>query len=144
MNRTLLPIALALLMIAVLIPGCTRDEAKAPPRASVTPPPKPAAAQTGAAAEGEDLYVDVEAEPDEGPPPLTVRFSSSVDDASPPLTYKWEFGDGSPPSTESAPTHIYQKAGEFTATVTVKDAKGKTGSRLTSSSKPEELPPRRS
>jgi PKD repeat protein len=122
----LFPIALAL-FTAALIPACTRDEGKAPARATVTPPPKPTAVAGAPGSEAEDLYVDVEAEPDEGAPPLTVRFSGSVDDATPPLTYKWDFGDGSPPSTESSPTHVYEKAGEYTATVSVKDAKGKTG-----------------
>src|SRR5690242_7758187 len=122
MTRTLLPIALALFATAALIPACTRDEGKAPARATVTPPPKtsPVAGAPGAE---QDLYVDVEAEPDEGAPPLSVRFSSSVDDATPPLTYKWDFGDGTPPSTDASPTHVYEKTGEYTATVSVKDAK---------------------
>ena len=129
MSRSLLPIGLALLALVVLMPGCSREEGKPAARATVTPPPKPTPqARAGTPGELEDLYVDVEANPDEGAPPLTVHFNSSVDDATPPLTYKWDFGDGSPPAAEAAPTHVYDKAGEYTATVTIKDSKGKTGS----------------
>jgi len=62
------------------------------------------------------------------PPPLTVKFTSTVEDATPPITYKWDFGDGSAPATEANPTHVYQKAGEYTATLTVKDSKNISGS----------------
>ena len=124
MSRTLLPIALALLSLVGMTAGCSRDEGKpAATRATVTPPPKPSpVARAGTPGAVEELYVDVEANPDEGSPPLTVH------DATPPLTYKWDFGDGSPPGTDASPTHVYDKAGEYTATVTIKDSTGKSGS----------------
>jgi PKD repeat protein len=124
------------LAAALVLAGtaCTRESET--PKASATPvPAAPKAAAPAAPAapkmadEGvEELYVDLEAEPDEGAPPLTVKFITSVEDAAPPLTYTWNFGDGSPASGEAAPTHVYQKAGEYTATVSVKDSKGQTGS----------------
>ena len=36
--------------------------------------------------------------------------------------------DGSAPSTDANPTHVYQKEGEFTTTLSVTDSKGLTGS----------------
>ena len=64
----------------------------------------------------------------QGAPPLTVKWTSTVEDGTPPYTYKWDFGDGTPASTEANPTHIYAKEGEFTATLSVSDSKGLTGS----------------
>ncbi|PED05103.1 collagenase [Bacillus pseudomycoides] len=40
------------------------------------------------------------------------------------VSYLWDFGDGNT-STEENPTHAYEKEGTYTATVTMKDDKGK-------------------
>jgi len=121
-----------LLMAATLVASCTRENA---PAAKPTPTPaamaaSPAAPRAGAptAEPAEELYVDLEGDPDEGAPPLTVKFTSTVEEGTPPYTYKWDFGDGTPANTESNPTHVYQKEGEYTATVNVADSKGHTGS----------------
>ena len=62
------------------------------------------------------------AAPKSGHSPLTVRFSSegSKDSAGGRLSYLWDFGDGSPPSTERGPSHVYRTSGvtTFTATLT--------------------------
>ena len=44
----------------------------------------------------------------------------------PITTYTWNFGDGSPglTTTSAKPTHIYDKAGTYTVTLTVGDATG--------------------
>ncbi len=71
------------------------------------------------------------ATPDNGPAPLTVRFSSqgSRDPDGEPLTYAWDFdGDGTVDSTEPGPTHVYTEPGSFTARLTVTDLSGKTAS----------------
>jgi PKD repeat protein len=81
-----------------------------------------------APAPAEELYVDLEGDPDEGAPPLSVKWTSTVEDGTPPYTYSWDFGDGTPAATDANPTHVYQKEGEFTATLTVKDSKGLSGS----------------
>ena len=133
MDRTLAPIGLMLLVTVAMGVGCTREDGKPAATATTSPALKavvsPGAPQTAAPnAAAEELYVDLEADPDEGAPPLTVKFTSSVEDATPPLTYNWDFGDGSPPTSDANPTHIYQKAGEYTAMVTVKDSKAQTGS----------------
>ena len=49
----------------------------------------------------------------DGPVPLTVNFSSagSLDeDPGDSIRYEWNFGDGSPISTEANLTHIYTTA----------------------------------
>ena len=88
----------------------------------------PTAAPTEAAA-GEDPYEDslvllAEGEPDTGPAPLTVQFAveSLVVDAISGARYTWDFGDGSPKSNDASPTHTYEKAGEYTATIGIVDA----------------------
>ncbi|WP_433430192.1 PQQ-dependent sugar dehydrogenase [Nonomuraea sp. CA-141351] len=64
-----------------------------------------------------------------GKAPLTVAFSSegSADIEGGALTYSWAFGDGGT-STEAKPTHTYTENGTFTATLTVTDPEGGTGS----------------
>ncbi len=131
MNR--MSTSVMVLAIVALLAACTKEQEK--PAAKATPEAKAAAAPaapqaqpSGGSEDADELYVDLDADPDEGAPPLTVKFTSTIEDATPPLTYKWDFGDGSAPGTEANPTHVYQKAGEFTATLNVKDSKGITGS----------------
>jgi cytochrome c len=75
----------------------------------------------------DELYVDAEADPDEGPPPLAVKFTSTVEDATGAITYEWDFGDNTPKSTEANPSHTYQKAGDYVAVLKCKDSKGIMG-----------------
>jgi len=122
----------AIFLIATM-GGCTREQGQPAAKATAAPAriaATPVAQAPAAAAEEaeEELYVDLEGEPDEGAPPLSVKFTSSVEDGTPPYTYKWDFGDGTPPSTEANPTHVYQKEGEFTATLYATDSKGVKGS----------------
>ncbi len=128
----IVPSVFTVLALMVLLAACTRDEHKTTTVATATPAKvaAPAAAPQPQASgeEVDELYVDLDADPDEGAPPLTVKFTSTVEDATPPLTYKWDFGDGSAPASEANPTHVYQKAGEYTATLTVKDSKNISGS----------------
>ena len=56
--------------------------------------------------------------------PLAVQFtntSSTVNNA--PLTYTWNFGDGTT-STATAPQHTYTKEGKYTVTLTATTAEG--------------------
>jgi PKD repeat protein len=64
-----------------------------------------------------------------GPAPLTAAFSSagSSDPEGGALTYQWNFGDGTT-STAANPTKTYNAVGNYTATLTVRDPQGLTGS----------------
>ncbi len=61
------------------------------------------------------------ASPNAGMPSLAVQFSSagSSDPYGLPLTYSWDFGDGSPVSTDPNPSHTYATNATYTATLTV-------------------------
>jgi PKD repeat protein len=55
-------------------------------------------------------------------------FSSagSVDPDGSIASFSWNFGDGTPPSTQANPRHIYASPGTFTAVLTVTDNQGGT------------------
>jgi uncharacterized repeat protein (TIGR01451 family) len=61
------------------------------------------------------------ATPSAGTGPLTVQFSSagSSDAFGQPLSYSWDFGDGSAPSASANPSYTYTASGTYTATLTV-------------------------
>jgi glucose/arabinose dehydrogenase len=70
----------------------------------------------------------LDADPTSGAVPLTVAFDGSGSSGSggDEVTYRWDFGDGSPPQTTNTPTtrHTYSKSGTYTATLTVRDPRG--------------------
>ncbi|MDY7087361.1 MAG: PQQ-dependent sugar dehydrogenase [Actinomycetota bacterium] len=68
------------------------------------------------------------ANPTSGAAPLTVTFSSagSSDPEGAALTYSWAFGDGTT-STAANPAKTYATTGTYTATLTVRDPQGATG-----------------
>ena len=65
----------------------------------------------------------VAANPTSGPQPLSVNFSSagSMDPEGQPITYSWDFGDGSALSTAANPTHVYTQPGQHLVRLTVSD-----------------------
>ena len=134
MNRTIATQGFVLLLATLLTNACTQTPEKPVAKATSTPvvaaaaTPMAQASGAQAAAPAEELYVDLEGDPDEGAPPLSVKWTSTIEDGTPPYTYKWDFGDGTPVSADANPTHVYQKEGEFTATLTVSDSKGLSGS----------------
>jgi glucose/arabinose dehydrogenase len=67
----------------------------------------------------------VTATPTSGLLPLTVNFSGagSSDPDGNPLTYLWNFGDGST-STVVSPSHVYTVAGTYNASLTISDGQG--------------------
>jgi PKD repeat protein len=121
------------LIVIVIAPACTRTEEK--PVASATPAVSPAAVPAAAASAGaeaqegdEILMVWAEAEPDEGAPPLSVQLKADVSGGQGERKIKWDFGDNSPPSSELNPTHKYEKAGTYRASVEVSDGTGDSDS----------------
>lgn len=58
-----------------------------------------------------------------GGAPLDVQFTSSgsTDPEGDTLNFRWDFGDGSAPSTEANPKHTYVAEGMYTVTLTVSD-----------------------
>ena len=121
----------ALLMATCLVTSCTRTEEKPAPVASPAAVPTVAAQGSPAAAadDGEEiLMVWAEAEPDEGPPPLTVQLKADISGGKGDRKVKWDFGDESTPSSEENPTHSYTKAGQYRASVEVSDSSGDSDS----------------
>ena len=111
--------------------GCTQSEQKPAPAATAIA--SPVAAGTAPAAadadEGEEiLMVWAEAEPEEGAPPLTVQLKADISGGKGDRKIKWDFGDGSPTSGEVNPSHTYQKAGTYRASVEVGDSTGDSDS----------------
>jgi hypothetical protein len=124
------------LLLAACSPSEPETEQPAAPaqQAPAAGQPPQAAPQAGApAAPGaaqaiiEELYVDSEAEPDEGEPPLTVKFVTTVEDQTGEVECEWDYGDGSPKEKALSPTHVYKTEDDFIATVVCKDSKGITG-----------------
>nr|MBA2594660.1 PKD domain-containing protein [Gammaproteobacteria bacterium] len=66
------------------------------------------------------------ATPTNGPVPLPVAFSGneSSDPDSDPLSFEWDFGDGTPPIGASETAHLYGTAGTFIARLRVDDGRG--------------------
>jgi glucose/arabinose dehydrogenase len=58
-----------------------------------------------------------------------ILFSSagSTDSDGSIVSYSWNFGDGTPPSSQPNPRHNYSSPGTYTATLTVTDDDGATG-----------------
>ncbi len=115
----------------LLLSGCGGcGETTAPPAATAVPAAAAAApivAKTAAPPQGtpqdeEDCIVIADANPDYGPPPLSVAFTAEAECTSGAVKYKWDFGDGTS-STEANPTHSYTKVGDYEATVTVNAGK---------------------
>ncbi|MGW7042052.1 PQQ-dependent sugar dehydrogenase [Streptomyces avermitilis] len=81
------------------------------------------------ATDGHSPVAQAAADRTSGRAALKVRFSSagSSDADGDSLTYSWDFGDGGR-STAANPTYKYRNNGTYTATLTAKDASGRTGS----------------
>jgi glucose/arabinose dehydrogenase len=69
--------------------------------------------------------VSASVNPKTGVAPLSVNLSATASDPDgDPISYDWDFGDGSPHSTSPNPSHVYSKAENWVATVTVSDNRG--------------------
>lgn len=74
------------------------------------------------------LACDASGNPVSGPLPLTVRFTGFATGGRGPYLYLWTFGDGVSSSAQN-PVHTYNRAGPFTAVLTVGDAGSSTCSK---------------
>jgi PKD repeat protein len=70
---------------------------------------------------GNPLAATTTAVPTSGQVPLTVAFTGTATGGNPPYSYSWNFGDGST-STSQNPSHTYNTAGTYSATLTVTDS----------------------
>jgi PKD repeat protein len=68
----------------------------------------------------EAATASVTATPESGIAPLNVSFTANVTGGSGEYSYAWDFGDGST-GTGKTPSHRYETAGTFTASVVVTD-----------------------
>jgi len=121
--------------------ACSRGEA---PRPVATPvatrtPNAAAASPTGAAAadddfewnlaeEASDTDFEIDADATSYFMPLlnTVTFKAKALNGTPPFTFTWNFGDGSPEGNGALVKHTYTTLGTFDARVTGSDASGST------------------
>ena len=56
---------------------------------------------------------------------------ASSDPDGDPLTFVWDFGDGSPTATGATPSHVYDQMGHYTVKLTVSDGRGGTSTAMT-------------
>jgi hypothetical protein len=132
--------------------ACSRSEepASPPPAAPAAAPAEPGATQApirvearGLRIEDDDATVVVDgfqffiqpSEPDVfeidadasqfiGYAPLAVDFGAAALNGTPPVTFTWNFGDGSEPGTGERVSHTFEKTGRIDVFVTGKDAAG--------------------
>ena len=78
----------------------------------------------------DDVTLDVaaSANPTSGAMPLTVDFACNSNNGVPPISFQWDFSDGSNPSMDQNPTHIYLSSGTYIASCTATDFNGASGS----------------
>lgn len=125
----------ALALCALVAVACTSGDApEAPPSQAAAPAPS-------APVIGAELFVDVEAEPDEGVPPLAVQFVAMVEDNEGPVDCEWDFGDGSAKKTGLRPQHVYSEVADYEILVVCKDSTGIEGEGETDVFVEDEEPP---
>jgi hypothetical protein len=124
-NRSSLFLTASVLLLSTLAVSCAGDRSEQPsPPAPEAKKATPPAEQKAPPAEEivEPLLAWAEADPEEGKAPLKVQFNADLEGGTPPLKIQWDFGDGSPPSSEAKPVHTYEKPGSYTATLDVDDS----------------------
>jgi PKD repeat protein len=75
---------------------------------------------------GTDFDIDADATSFFMPLPNTVTFKAKALNGTPPFTFTWNFGDGSPEVSGEIVKHTYTALGTFDARATGSDASGAT------------------
>jgi PKD repeat protein len=114
--------SVAVIVTFALIVSCGAPEEETSP--DTPPPPPPPAAQAPADGQVQPLVAWIEAEPEEGPAPLEVKFTAKLKGGTPPITVEWHFGDESQPTAEPNPVHTYAQPGTYTVDLFANDAGG--------------------
>lgn len=129
-----------LLCACLVLQACSRsDEAPrsvsppVPPQLTAAPAASPASANEGededddmAKPWGPEFEIDADASNYYGPVPLIITFTAKPLNGSPPFTYTWDFGDGSPPATGERVEHTYTTPARINAHVIGSDASKET------------------
>ncbi|UPK72275.1 PKD domain-containing protein [Chitinophaga filiformis] len=71
--------------------------------------------------------VDINASVPTGCEGISTRFTSYITPGDSIISYEWDFGDGSPKSTEATPTHTYDKEGKYAASLSYTTRNGCKG-----------------
>jgi hypothetical protein len=75
-----------------------------------------------------ELFLDPEAEPDEGRAPLSVAFKANVEDnLGPNVECEWDFDDGSPKAKGTEANHVFAAKKDYEVRVSCKDSEGIRG-----------------
>jgi PKD repeat protein len=72
------------------------------------------------------LAVTAAADKTSGSAPLTVVFTATLSGGTPPYTFDWSFGDGTPVGHVQNPAHTYAANGSYPVSLTVHDGAGST------------------
>jgi len=113
---------------AVLTAGCNSCQqspeipAPVPQEGQLPKPPEPLVAAGTPQEPPPACAVVASASTEEGTAPLEVTLSAEGMCTDAAGTFTWDFGDGSEPTHEQNPVHVYGAAGTYTARVTLVDA----------------------
>jgi PKD repeat protein len=102
--------------------GCTCTATLTVTDSSATPKTATSSVTIAVSAAGSPLSAAASANPTSGQTPLNVAFTGTGSGGTPPYSYSWNFGDGSAVSTAQNPSHTYNSAATYTATLTVSDS----------------------
>ena len=74
--------------------------------------------------EATHFTVNPDAKPFFGRTPFKVKFTTETKNAKGKVRYEWKFADGTEPSSDSDPTHTFEKPGLYTVNVVGTDESG--------------------
>lgn len=74
--------------------------------------------------EPDTFEIDADAKQFIGYVPMLVDFGAAALSGTPPITYTWNFGDGTEPVTGDRVSHVFEKTGRLDVFVTGKDSTG--------------------